>query len=66
MKQITATKTHEIEAAFTVECTTDNYITIEKGTRYKVLDNSRQYYLIHLPQYNQDIWVNKDYFKRCY
>lgn len=64
MKQIIATKTHEIEAAFPVECTTDNYIAIEKGSVHTVLDSTKQYYLIHLTQYNNDIWVNKDYFRK--
>lgn len=55
MKQITAT---------TVKCTTDNYIAIEKGSVHTVLDSTKQYYLIHLTQYNNDIWVNKDYFRK--
>lgn len=63
MSQVICRIEHEIEVAFKVECTTDNYINIPKGSVYDVRDNSRQYYLVYLPQYKQEIWVNKDYFK---
>lgn len=64
MKQVIAIRDREIEAAFKVECSTDNYIAIPKGSTYEVIDQTKAYYLIKLPQYNNnEIWVHKENFR---